>query len=769
MATTQGEKAAGGRLLLLTALVALSVTSAAGFGRVFQGRPATVKLMVAAGIAAALAGALERRHILLAAVVSALGLALALALLVFPDTTRFGLPTMATWRAATAAIRAVGHVAQVQVAPALPLPPLLLAGLTAVWTAAFAAHALAVRARSPFLALLPLAALLAFAGVLVEDGSRPAYTVTFLAASLVLLFADSFRRVGHWGPVSVWHGRSRLEVGSVTTTRTARRVALASLAIAAFAPGLLPGFGSKGLLEVHGGADSQFVSIDPIVDIRPALIDNTPVDLFRVQSTEASYWRFLALDTFDGRVWKASNLDASGGRFIASDALSPNTDEQSLLGTSNASEVQQTFQFQRLTQPWLPAAYDPIAVSVSGSTVRYDPEAQVLVASNGTYRGFAYNVDSVVVVPTPDELDAEPTPAGPAVRRYTALPSDTPRQIRAIAHDLTDAQPNMYRKVLAIQDYLQGFSYDIRVPAGHDVNQILYFLTKSKRGYCEQFAGSMAVLLRSLGIPARVAVGFTPGTFDPRTETYQVTSQNAHAWVEVLFPRFGWLAFEPTPTRTNPVGQSYIAPNAAVLGGRTGCINDSSQGCQGTSTDQPKIRQSGKKTRRLGIDSEGLPLPGTGGDFRFNPPRSSLGRWRDRALLAILGLLVLAGLAIPVAKSARRQVVLTRAHGPQDRVLASYQVMSDRARDLGMGRRSHETPREYRARLLGRVPSLDGSLDLLTTLATTAAYGGGEVSPDQADRAFASARRVIREIRRAAKPAARVAGWFRVERFALPR
>jgi len=723
--------------------------------------------MVAAGIAAALAGALERRHILLAAVVSALGLALALALLVFPDTTRFGLPTMATWRAATAAIRAVGHVAQVQVAPALPLPPLLLAGLTAVWTAAFAAHALAVRARSPFLALLPLAALLAFAGVLVEDGARPAYTVTFLAAALVLLFADSFRRVGHWGPVSVWHGRSRLEVGSVTTTRTARRVAMASLAIAAFAPGLLPGFGSKGLLEVHGGADAQFVSIDPIVDIRPALIDNTPVDLFRVQSTEASYWRFLALDTFDGRVWKSSNLDASGGRFIASDSLSPNTHEQTLLGTSNAAEVQQTFQFQRLTQPWLPAAYDPIAVSVSGSTVRYDPEAQVLVASNGTYQGFAYNVDSVVVVPTPDELDAESVPTGPAVRRYIALPSDTPRQIRAIAHDLTDSQPDMYRKVLAIQDYLQGFSYDIRVPAGHDVNQILYFLTKSKRGYCEQFAGSMAVLLRSLGIPARVAVGFTPGTFDPRSETYQVTSQNAHAWVEVLFPRFGWLAFEPTPTRTNPVAQPYIAPNATIL--PRGCVNESLPNCQPTTSGEQTAQQSGKSTRRIGIDSEGLPAPGSGGDFRFNPPRSSLGRWRDRALLAVLSVLALAGLAIPVAKSARRRVVLARARAPEERVLASYQVMSDRARDLGMGRRSHETPREYRARLRARVPALDGSLDLLTTLATTAAYAGEEVSQDQAERAFASSRRVTREIHRAAKPAARVVGWFRVERFALPR
>src|SRR5206468_95525 len=101
---------------------------------------------------------------------------------------------------------------------------------------------------------------------------------------------------------------------------------------------------------------------------------------------------------------------------------------------------------------------------------------------------------------------------------------------------VTDGQPTAYRKIMAIQRYLlDNFTYSLRVTPGHDINHILYFLTRSKRGYCEQFAGSMAVLLRALGIPARVAVGFTPGSYDPKQGVYHVTGQNAHAWVETLF------------------------------------------------------------------------------------------------------------------------------------------------------------------------------------------------------------------------------------------
>jgi len=766
MASVHDEKAPAGRLVLLGSLLILAVISAAGFARVFQGRTAAGRLILAAAVSVLLAGALERRHILLAAIVSAAGLAVAIGILVFPETVKFGLPTPTTLRSVQAALRAVGHTAQVQVAPALPLDPLMLAALTAVWTAAFASHALAARARSPFLAILPLAALLAFAGVLVEDGARPVYTVVFLAASLALLFADGFRRVGHWGPITIWHSRSRFGLGAASTSRAARRVAMACLGVAAFTPWILPGLHAQGLLDVHGRNAESFVSINPIVDIRPALVDNKPIELFRVASPRPAYWRFLSLDEFNGRLWKSSNLDAGAGPLIATGPLTPNAAEPVGLLAPDVTHLHQRFDLERLTQPWLPAAFDPVGVAVRGSVVRYEPEGQVLVAPSGSYHGYSYDVDSELVVPKPDELDALSVPVGPDTQRYTELPSGLPPQIAAIAHRWTDNQPTMYRKVLAIQDRLLRFRYDIRVPAGHSSNEILHFLTVAKAGYCEQFAGSMAVLLRALGIPARVALGFTPGTFDAARGQWVVTSQNAHAWVEVLFPRFGWLPFEPTPTRSNPVAVPYTAFTATPLGGQQGCEVPGQCGRGGRSTRGTQLEPGINNRPRVGHD-EGIPASSGGGTFAV--PGEASPSYRGRVLLALLGLALLFALCIPLVKAARRRMTLRGARDPRGRVLASFQILTEQAADLRLGRRPNETPDEYRARLSRAVPSLDGPLAMLTRLTTEAAYSDRGFSQGQAEEASRSARSVIREIRGTVGTAVRLLGLFRIERYSLAR
>ena len=105
-----------------------------------------------------------------------------------------------TFRQMGTAFGAVGRDAAAQVAPALPVPALFLASLVASWTAAFAAHTLAARARSPFLALLPVAALLAFASLIVRDGARPIYVAVFVMGALGIVFADSLRSVSSCPP-----------------------------------------------------------------------------------------------------------------------------------------------------------------------------------------------------------------------------------------------------------------------------------------------------------------------------------------------------------------------------------------------------------------------------------------------------------------------------------------------------------------------------------------------------------------------------------------
>jgi transglutaminase-like putative cysteine protease len=757
------QKATASRLVLLIALVGLSVVGAASFARVFRGSSAGLRLMLAAAAAVLLGGLLERRNVVLATLASAAGLALMVGWLVFPETTKYLLPTPTTYRATLHAWKVVGRIADQQVAPTPPLDPLFLAGLTAVWTASFASHVLAVRARSPLLSLVPPGALLAFTSlVLLSNGPRPLYVAAFLAAAMAVLFGDSLRRVGQWGPLTMWHGRRRL--GSATTLRGARRIALACLGVALFLPGLLPGYRGTGLIDVHSKHSLGRISIDPLVDIKPALVQAPAVELFTVHSSQltGAYWRLIALDRFDGRRWTASNPDAFGGLQLRQGTLQPSSPSGPLDTPTVA--LRQQIRIERLGGQWLPVAYNPVGLTSNKIAVRFDPASSTLVAPDGSPPGYSYDVTSSLPEPTRDELDTVTNTPSPSLARYVDLPADMPRQIYEIAHQLTDDQPTMFGKVFAIQEYLHTFRYDLHVQPGRDVNHLLYFLTQSKAGYCEQFAGSMAVLLRALGIPARVAVGFTRGTYDSEQGLWHVTTQNAHSWVEVFFQGKGWLAFEPTPTRYNPVAQAYLAP---VITGGGGLGEPICQRRIGFGDPEAACTPGGTKTTPTqGATQPPASPPRT---VREVPGTGAIGKphgwqwWAVRfGLLAVVLLLA----AIPLVKLARRRVALAAASEPRERVLAAYRLMADQAADLGLGRLSHETLWEYRRRLRNEVTFSDGHLDRLTNLVSLAAYSEAALSNSQADQAVEAARVAARDIARSGGTSKRIAGWFRIE---LPR
>lgn len=765
MATKGPEAGPRARAGLIASVLALSAVAAVAFGRVFQGRATSGRLALAAAISVLIGAALERRSIAVALLASAAGLAVATGLIVFPETTRLWLPTLRTWHAATAALGAVGRTAAAEVAPAAPLPPLLLASLVAVWTSAFASQTLAARARSPFLSLLPPAALLAFANLIVADGARAPYVIGFLLAALAVLFSDGLRRVADWGPVVSWRGKRRFRSGVGSWLRGARRVAAVTLGIALFAPWILPGFGAAGLVDVRANGDAGHVSLDPLVDIRPQLIRNPATTVFTVRSDEPSYWRTLALDRFTGEAWRTAGDGVAAGR-AAGGALDLQRLED--VDPAAARVVHQHFTFDHLSEPWLPAAFDPIVFGGNHDPIEFDPASGLLLAPNGTYRGFSYDVTSVAVSPTPAALEAagnfaEPPNSSPE----TSLPASVPRQIVRIAHQLTDDQPTTYQKILAIQDHLLTFRYSEQVKSNDSANQILYFLTKSRTGYCQQFAGTMAVLLRALGIPARVAIGFTPGRRDPRTGVYRVTTQNAHAWVEALFPRYGWLAFESTPGRANPVAARYtqVQPSAVITGGGPTCviapkgIDACTPASGGTSTSRPTPR-----TGPAGTEGH-TPAPVSGGARHHGRATTAAGHASHPWVAWLIAAVLLAAVAaVPAWKLTARRRLLSRAASPADRALGAYLRMTGAAADVGMGRRPSETIFEYRTRLASRVGTTDGDLERLARVAAAAAYSGADVTAGEADDAVHVARRVTEQLRRSAGPARRVAGWFRIER-----
>ena len=758
------------RLVLLTALVVLCASAGAAFGGVFRGARPAAQLAAAAAAAVLVAFSLERRHVALATAVSVVGLAVAAGILVFPQTTFFGLPTASTLRAFLRSLSEVGRVAESHAAPSPPVAPLLLASVTAVWTATFSSHVLAVRARSPFLAILPPGTLMAFTSLVVANPARRIYVALFLFGALALLYGDGLRRIAQWGPLTQWRGRGGTRATAIST-RGARRLAIACLSIALVIPGVLPGFRSEPLLNVREETPNAFVSVDPIVDIRPALARNPAVQLFTVWTNQTAYWRSLSLDTFNGRLWTASNADPENGLDARAGALRPGA-----ALVPNASLIRQRFRFDRLTQPWLPAAFEPVELAIRDADVRFDPTSSSLVSLDGTGPGFMYDVTSRVIAPEPEILDTIAFPSNVLTARYTSLPPDTPAEIYEMAGRLSRDYPTAYRKILAIQAFLRTFKYNERAAPGHGINDILYFLTKSREGYCEQFAGTMAVLLRALGIPARVAVGFTPGTFDSRTGGYRVTTKNLHSWVEVLFPRFGWLPFEPTPSRSNPVA-SYttvsprferhqdVAPQPQCVSSRTGLAVRSEPGATtcGAGRVPAVVPPAGTQNERVRDPNARAGVPSA-----RNPRGQPTGGWGIpiAGVLAVVALLIL---AIPVAKALWRRRLLRRARGPRERVLAAYSVMTSAAGDLGVGRRDNETIQEYSDRLKATVLFSDGHLDVLTRLVAVAAYANDGIPGPAGDEAVRLSRLIGKEIARSREPSVRLLGLLRPPRELLRR
>jgi transglutaminase-like putative cysteine protease len=760
MATAKDQEETGsGRLLLLISLAALAFFSALALGRVFRGGGTALHLGLAALAATALAGAMERRHILLATALSVVGMVVALGILVFPQTTRLWLPTISTLGTAWRSLRDVNRAAAAEIAPALPLPPLVLAALTATWTSAFASYALAARARSPFLALLPPAALLAFSNLILSDSGRPLLVLAFMAAALGILFADGSWRVHQWGPVTYWQNRATKWPGAGAGLRGARRVGLICLGVAVFTPWLLPGYHAAGLVNTQDQR-STAVSINPILDVRPQLQRTPSTPLFTVEASKPAYWRLLTYDVFTGQAWRPSNDASTGG------VLVPSAGFQLLGGSPSVApdDSRQTYQFQQLRTAYLPAAAEPIAIDAHDE-IRYDPAQSILVAPAGAGAGFSYSVISRILAPTPDELDVFPTLApDPIDRKYVQLPAGLSSQFARIAHAITDNQLTPYRKVLAVQDYLRSptFQYDLKAPPAPNGDQLLNFLTKSRRGYCVQFASSMALLLRELGIPTRVAQGYTTGRQDPKDPArYEVTTAEAHTWAEVLFPGYGWLPFEPTPTRSNPATKSYfalppVAPNAGP-GSQCTLSFHGEDGCVVNRRPRGGGRTTGGRPPAEPVLTGPIVLPAT------HPGGSRL--WLRATLLWLPVALLVALAAIPVAKAGRRRLVLSRASGtPKRLVLASYAVLAAQAGDVGLERRRHETLWEYRVRLKPRVAGVDPQLTRLMGLTGRAAYSDRDISALQARSAAAAARDVGRALRRSVGRFTRVLGWFRLQR-----
>ena len=152
--------------------------------------------------------------------------------------------------------------------------------------------------------------------------------------------------------------------------------------------------------------------------------------------------------------------------------------------------------------------------------------------------------------------------------RYLQLPPDFPQPVKDLAHEIAKDHDNAYDVAVGIQNYLHTLKYDEQIaPPPPGVDAVEWFLTTQRVGFCSYFASSMITMLRSLGIPSRLVVGFAPGEWDEARDAWIVRSRNYHAWPEVYFPQYGWVEFEPTPAGVQPSLRNLGYQTAAV---RTG-------------------------------------------------------------------------------------------------------------------------------------------------------------------------------------------------------
>ncbi|MGH2711462.1 MAG: transglutaminase TgpA family protein [Actinomycetota bacterium] len=723
MAAEARSSAGGDRRVLVVTLILFGGVTGIVFGRVFLGTHPAFRLAAIGMLAVLIAALLARRHLALSLLASGVGLLFALGIFVFPGTTWAGLPTPDTLRALVRALKVVTEQAATEIAPAPPLPSLMTAGAMAVWSAATATHALSIRSGSSVLPILPGAALLAFAGVVTEDPPRPGYVMLFLAAAISVLFAESMQRTSSWGSGSV---RSR----TVFSGRWARVLGTAATLSAIAIPGILPGFGGKGLIDVDG--EAQRVGVNPIVDIRPSLLQNPPAELFSVKANRPSYWRLAVLDRFNGTTWSIAPTDESLGV-----PLSVGT--QRLIGfdlPEGSFTLTQEVDIEQLGTAWLPLAPDPVQLTLEDDLgARLDPTTSMVELEADTSEGMSYTATSSVPRPSLTALDAI-LPQNPASDpRYTSLPPRLPPRIREVALEFAQGAQSPFDQVLAIQERLREFTYDDTVVAGNGNDAILQFLEVAKRGYCEQFAGTMAVLVRALGYPARVAIGFLPGDLT-RSGSYRITTAQVHAWPEVFFGRYGWLAFEPTPTRDNPTANYLVhlpsAPHPDANLARSG------RGPESATTFLER------KDEFQGVPTDVQPV--VPGRAQAEPERPF--PWR-RLVLVVLMVAAVAFLVATPAKAVGRRLELGRARESRQRVRAAYSWMLDGASDLGLPRRAWETVEEYRARLTDRGAPQD-ALERISSLAGRAFYSPHRPRQNDGDEAVAAARTILRELRRRA-------------------
>ena len=417
------------------------------------------------------------------------------------------------------------------------------------------------------------------------------------------------------------------------------------------------------------------------------------------------HWRGVALSDFDGHTWSNPRTQL---------VLKPQRDDSfsiprlgsEVLKSHAAPAQEQMIHYRVLMEPigtnvfflapWVrrvKGGFRVLAADLGGAL--YNLDMAHLISR--------YEADSDIATPSAAELREAGQNYPPQVRAtYLRLPTTDPHVPR-LAAQITASAKNDFDRATAIENYLRThYGYTLELPRTAVADPVANFLFERKQGHCEYFASSMAVMLRTLGIPSRVVNGFRSDEFNDLTGNYVIRAKDAHAWVEAYFPGYGWRTFDPTPGggANNPQGWGRLALYVDAMASfwREWIVSyDSSH--------QYVLGQAAMSgTRHLW---EGVHLwAQTRYQSLLNWARRSQehverspGRWATYGLVIALGFLLAANLRRIVRGLQQNWLRAHPGHSPQQAAALWYERMARAVARTGVRRTTALTPQEFVSRI----------------------------------------------------------------------
>jgi transglutaminase-like putative cysteine protease len=613
--------------------------------------------------------------------------------------------------------------------PVASIPGIELLASGGIGLVAALTDLIAVRLRRCALAGLPLLVLFSVPVASNASKSSTENVVFFcfgIAGYLALLSADGRERLRLWGRlVTPWNAANANEpaeeFGTGPSSRalasSGRRIGVAAVVLAMFAPLVIPGLHAHRLLGSGSGSGTGTGSgtgggsngggiVNPMVQMTDGLRLAKPSVVFTYHTTDTQdppYLTEFVLNKMSdtGASWappSSKNLQAVTG----GDVLPPVPGYVSGSGQLVTTQVHMQAN-TTLGQSFLPVPYAPRVVGkpLPANGLSVDPATLMIESQLQNLFGATYTVKSYDLEPTPAEFTAASArPAG--MGSYLTVPKAL-QSLRSLARQIVGTASTPYTEAQALQAYLTSnrFSYDVDATEPDNASALRDFLLYTRTGYCQQFSFAMTVLARLLGIPAQVAVGYDHGT-SLGDGNYRVETTDEHAWTQLYFSGLGWTEWDPTPSGSG-VGQANIGPPGYTVKGGTGGTGAGGTGQTGSTTRKTPsnlierndplagggFRGGGPGARKLdnGGANNGPALPA--------PASSNL-----PILLIALAVLAVAALVAPrTVRSWTRRRRWAAAHGEAGRAHAAWAELLDDLTDYGLGHGPGETPRALARRI----------------------------------------------------------------------